>query len=126
MYCKYCGAEIKKEANFCEYCGRETDKSLKEKEEVDADTGPYKAFAVIGYAYGFASLAFCWCPGMVLAMIPGIVLSCLGLNSKNEEKRKKAATGRKLNIIATAINAFVTIAFIIVWFAFVIHEINKF
>ena len=31
MYCKYCGAEIKKEANFCEYCcgTRLVDKKIK-------------------------------------------------------------------------------------------------
>ncbi len=123
MFCKYCGEEITEGAKYCSSCGQPVDNNIdidftKKEEGPVVDTGPYKVFAIIGYVYGFASLAFCWCPYMFFAMIPGIVLACLGTNSKDETKRNQAATGRTLTIIATAINVILTIAFTVFWIAF--------
>ena len=77
-HCPRCGEEVTEGAKYCSSCGHPIDNNIdidftKKEEEPVVDTGPYKVFAIIGYVYGFASLAFCWCPYMFFAMIPGII-----------------------------------------------------
>ena len=81
--------------------------------------GPWKAFAIAGFASGIVSLGLFFIPIWAIAMgIPGLVLSILG--KKSVVQRSKANIGMGLCIAGIAVGFVCTIIFytIIIGLAF--------
>ena len=101
MYCKFCGRAIKDDANFCPFCGTKNEdhqEEVVERETTLVEKGPWKNFAKAGMTLGIISIStFFICFPSLLCGIPGIVLSALGLRSK--ENKGKATSGLVLSII---------------------------
>ena len=78
--------------------------------------GPWKAFAIAGFASGIVALALFFIPYLGIGIgINGIVLSALG--KRSVINRGKATAGLVMSIIATVISFIALILFFTVWYS---------
>lgn len=124
MFCKKCGKQLSEDSRFCPNCGerveiieesKPVEPEIVQTDEEKEPRGPWKAFAIAGFAIGIFSIIGCMIPYVNLYVISvgeiGIALSALGLKSKiNHDKAK---TGLVLGIIGLAVAIFMYIVFII-------------
>ena len=124
MYCRRCGKQLSEDSRFCPNCGerveiieesKPVEPEIVQTDEEKEPRGPWKAFAIAGFAIGIFSIIGCMIPYVNLYVISvgefGIVLSALGLKSK--VNHDKAKTGLVLSIVGLAVAIVMYIVFII-------------
>ena len=119
MYCRKCGTLLDESAKFCTVCGAPVEET-KEEQPLNYNTnvepkGPWKGFAIAGFALGLTCICSCWIPllGFILAYtcgISGIVFSSLG--KKSIINHSKAKTGLVLSIISLPVSFISYIVFL--------------
>lgn len=127
MYCIKCGKQIEGDEKYCEDCrkemllyGQEENQSANEYAEpviknmsasaVQPDNGPWKVFAIVGFALGIFSLCMSWFVYFsLLTGSTGLVFSILG--AKSIRNGGKARAGIVMNAVAMAISFIATIVF---------------
>ena len=121
MYCKVCGKEASKDANYCPFCGAKLEEEkvevieptpLEDKVEKKESHGPWNTFAKIGFILGLVGfLTSFFLAGSSLA-VPAIVFSSLGLKAQNPDRKDEAKRGLRYaigSIIVTVIIVFILI-----------------
>lgn len=116
MFCKHCGKVYPSFSKFCTHCGAANENYLNDNNDIvledkNADRGPFKVFAIIGFVVGVISICFSWVPVLpFFTCWVGIVFSFLGIFSKR--KKVFAIIGLSLSIIAVVIGIIAFIYYI--------------
>lgn len=117
MYCTNCGKEIKSTENFCGECGfpvrgyqpaQYREEQRADVQPANTDSGPWAAFAILGFILGLISICLCWTgPVGLLFALNALPFAIMG--RKSTQRRGKALAGIILSSIAMGLAFLITL-----------------